>query len=717
MGDLKLNLPWSGQKLSTLRGIFFITIFCNLIIGLARSQGVLQRLELLVFDVFVQVRPLEKRQPRIVLVTVSESDIQKLEKWLLADAKLAQLLQNVAKQKPRAIGLDIYRDLPVPPGTETLERIYRSLPQLITIQKVAGTQVPPPPVMAALGQTGANDLVIDQDGKVRRFLLSLRDEKGEIILSLGLRLALIYLAEEGIIPTSVGEDIILGKARIKPITPNSGSYIQQDTGGFQILANYGRLYPDYPRIAITDALEDRIPLGIMTDKIVLIGATAASLGDRFQTPLIYEADDLPGTPGVEIHAAVVEQLLSSALEGRPLLQFWSDRVEILWIVFWGMLGGILAWSYDKGKTTIGLAVLGIVVLVTSSYILFIFGVWIPVVPPFLAYLLTFGVDLAYILWQNLSYSERQLAEYALALEEKVKERTKELESKNIQLQEAQLELTESFDRLATATKEIGDLNQKLQSENLRMKYELDVAGKIQAMILPKADLAELRDLDIAGFMQPATEVGGDYYDIIFLPDRVRIAIGDVTGHGLESGVVMLMLQTAIATMSEFSPLPPTQVLAITNRVLLHNLARMNSDKSLSLTIVDVKEDTLVITGQHEEVIIVRQEGTIERINTDELGFPVGLVDDIETFLNSLEVNIAPGDVVVLFTDGVTEAANPQNELYGIDRLCQIVYDNREKSAKDICLLVTEDVLKFIADTVVYDDITLVVIKKKDNCNN
>lgn len=159
---------------------------------LLRYYGGLEKLELLAFDSFVQNRTLEERKPRIVLVTVSESDIQKLEKWPLSDAKLATLLQNINQQKPRAIGLDIYRDLPIAPGSADLERVYRSIPNLIVIQKVAGTRVSPPKVMVELGQTAANDLVLDQDGRVRRFLLSLVDRNEAIVLSLSLRLALIF---------------------------------------------------------------------------------------------------------------------------------------------------------------------------------------------------------------------------------------------------------------------------------------------------------------------------------------------------------------------------------------------------------------------------------------------------------------------------------------------------------------------------------------------
>jgi len=521
----------------------------------------------------------------------------------------------------------------------------------------------------------------------------------------------MYLAEEGIVPEQKGEDIILGKAKISPITPSSGSYIRQDTGGFQILANYGRFYPDYPRIPITDVLEGKIPPNLMTGRIVLIGATAASLGDRFQTPLDYEGDDLPGTPGVEIHATSINQLLSSAIEGRPLLYFWHDRVEDLWLIFWGISGATLALTYDKWTKTIGLASLCLIVLLVSSFIMFLLGYWIPLVPPLLSFLITFTCNLGYVLWKDLLLSQQELAKYAITLEEKVKDRTKELELSNQQLLVSQTELQASFDRLAVANQEIADLNQKLASENLRMKYELDVAGKIQKMILPKEDVFTNDDWEIVGFMQPATEVGGDYYDFIPMEDCVRIAIGDVTDHRLESGVIMLMVQTAIKTMTEYAPHPAINVLTTVNHVLCSNLTRMQSDRSLTLAIVDLKQDVIQITGQHEDVIILRNGGTIEVISTEALGFPLGLIDEVAEFFNLHEVQINKGDVIILFTDGVTEAANQQKELYGIDRLCRVANEAKNKSAKEICRVIVHDVMNFISGNIIYDDITIVVAKK------
>ncbi len=382
-----------------------------------RTCGLLQSFELAALDEFFRLRPLEPLDTRIVIVEVNESDIRKA-KWPISDGKLAQLLNILKQQQPRAIGLDIYRDLPVEPGHQELEKVFETTPNLIGIEKVIGDRsgfaVNPPETLSKRGQVSANDLVIDPDGKIRRSLLTVKDNN-----SLGAQLALNYLEAQKItlqpIPPTQSQhrQYKLGKTVLVRFEANDGGYVRADAGGTQILANFRSLQRGFRKVSITNVLEQQIPKNLVRDRIVLIGVTAESSGDMFYTP--YSSGFLGQSPkaftGMEIHADVASQLLSAALESRPQIQVWSKLVESLWIFGFACLGATLSWTqrYRKlpnqkvflGMTAgLPLTVVSIVLLggavVYGSYLAFLSGFWIPVVPGMLALLLSSMTITAYI---------------------------------------------------------------------------------------------------------------------------------------------------------------------------------------------------------------------------------------------------------------------------------------------------------------------------------
>ncbi|MEG4206712.1 SpoIIE family protein phosphatase [Microcoleus sp. Pol7_A1] len=162
-----------------------------------------------------------------------------------------------------------------------------------------------------------------------------------------------------------------------------------------------------------------------------------------------------------------------------------------------------------------------------------------------------------------------------------------------------------------------------------MSAELDILKQMQKLILTKRqELEEIKDLDIAGFMEPADEVGGDYYDVLHTDGVATIGIGDVTGHGLESGILMVMTQAAVRTLQEMQESDPVRFLNILNRTIYKNVQRMNSDKNMTLTMLNYADRTISISGQHEETFVVRKGGKIQRIDTINLGFAIGLDENI-----------------------------------------------------------------------------------------
>jgi len=286
-----------------------------------------------------------------------------------------------------------------------------------------------------------------------------------------------------------------------------------------------------------------------------------------------------------------------------------------------------------------------------------------------------------------------------SLEEKVQQRTAQLADSNRQL--------------ALAYEEITALNSRLKKENIRLSAELDVARQLQQMVLPKSsEMEAIEDLEIAVFMEPADEVGGDYYDVLSKNGKVYFSIGDVTGHGLESGVIMIMAQTAVRTLQESNETDPVRFMDVLNRTLYGNLQRMNSGKNMTLALLEYQDSILNISGQHEEIIVVRTDSSVERIDTVSLGFPIGLDVEIADFVAQTQVLLNPGDVVVLYTDGITEAFDINRKLYGLERLCEVISRNHHLGVEEIRQVVIEDVRRHIGKQKVFDDIALVVLKQK-----
>jgi sigma-B regulation protein RsbU (phosphoserine phosphatase) len=260
---------------------------------------------------------------------------------------------------------------------------------------------------------------------------------------------------------------------------------------------------------------------------------------------------------------------------------------------------------------------------------------------------------------------------------------------------------------------VEQLLRRAREDNLRMGMELDVARRLQHMVLPKpADLSEIQSLDIAGYMESATEVGGDYYDVLKDNGRVKICIGDVTGHGLESGVVMLMVQTAMQALLHGNITDPKIMINVLNRTIFHNTRRMGSDKNLTLSMLDYQDGEITLSGQHEEMLLARKDKTIERIDTFDLGFFVGLEADISRYIAERRFHLQAGDGVVLYTDGIVEARSPHSEMFGVERLCQVVKEHWHLPAREIQHAVIRNVRFFMAGGKLRDDMTLLVIKQR-----
>jgi len=414
---------------------------------LLRLTGALQFMELMALDQMFRLRPAELVDSRIVLVTINESDIKQLGQWPMSDAVLAQLISSIKQQQPRVIGLDLFRDLPVEPGHQKLINVFTSTPNLIGIEKVIkaanGEVISAPPLLKQRAQVSASDLLLDPDGRVRRSLLYLRTQDDRSIFTLGARLAFFYLDKQGISRQPLNPDqtqFRLGHAVFTPLQPNDGGYIGMDAGGYQILSNFPKFQPGFRTIALTDVLQGRLPRDLMRDRVVLIGVTAESLKDKFFTSYTTNSTAIPA--GVEVHALLASQLLSAALDGRSLLHTWSEPIESLWIIAWSTVGAIIGWTVSSPRQTVLKVVLLGIALCGGAYSFFLIGWWIIIVPPLLALAGSAITSNGYLLWENLK-------EYARTLEQKVEERTVNLEREIVERKQAEETLSQQKQLLQT----------------------------------------------------------------------------------------------------------------------------------------------------------------------------------------------------------------------------------------------------------------------------
>jgi adenylate cyclase len=385
-----------------------VSLLVSLLVGLGlfglRLAGGFEALELAAYDWFLRLRPEAPADPRIVLITVTEQDIHQY-RWPLPDATLARALDLLADYQPRAIGLDIYRDIPVEPGHAEFETTLRNHANIIAVTKVGALEslVPPPQVLQETERVGFNDIIVDPGGTVRRGLLFL-DESNTTFYSLALRLALLYLQVEdiGLQPDATHpEHLRLGRTTVRPFEANDGGYIRADAAGYQFLLDFSSGYQEFLTFSLGQLLAGEIAPVALRDKVVLIGTTATSVKDDFYTPYSRGRQVEQQVPGVVLHAQMVSQLLRSALEGHATITTASDPEEALWLLLWSVLGAMLGvWVRSLWRLAV-CAVGGLLFLGFVGYSALSHGWWIPVVPPVLAWVLSAALAITYV-----SYHER-----------------------------------------------------------------------------------------------------------------------------------------------------------------------------------------------------------------------------------------------------------------------------------------------------------------------
>lgn len=244
--------------------------------------------------------------------------------------------------------------------------------------------------------------------------------------------------------------------------------------------------------------------------------------------------------------------------------------------------------------------------------------------------------------------------------------------------------------------------------------EMALAKKIQTILLPKKP--DLSGFEIECYMNPADEVGGDYYDVITVNGFKWIIIGDVSGHGVPAGLIMMMVQTAIHNTLENNPsVSPSELLVKINKTISNNLKLMDETKYMTITVFAVLENNhIVYAGLHQDIFIYRDDSnSVEIIKTE--GMWIGLIDDITSMVKDQGLNLKKNDCMLLYTDGVTESwksVSPEkpernNNFFGKDRLIEIL----RLKGKSKPLALRDAILDELENYESDDDITFMIIKR------
>lgn len=390
-------LSQEGRVLVTASGVTVVVIFI-------RFLGILQPSEWALYDQYFRVRPLESVDDRILIIGIDEQDLQQYG-YPISDRTLARLLQKVNQGKPQAIGLDIYRDLPIEPGQAELAKAFKTIPNLIGIELVENSGksgVRPPEILENKNKIGFNNVPRDADSKVRRGLLYLTDTKNKqkFHKSFALQLASIYLKNQGIEskPSPKNPNELQFKNTVFPwFRPNDGSYIRAYDGGYQFLINLRGPAGTFPSIPMRDILENRVSPDLIKNRIVIIGSTAPSIKDSEFTSYsdgIFKSSE--PMYGVELQAQLTSQIISSVLDGRTLIKVWPEPLEWLWIFGCSWVGAALSWKLQSLRRSVSLIILISIGITGVTYLAFLRGWWIPLVPANLALIGSAGVIIAHL---------------------------------------------------------------------------------------------------------------------------------------------------------------------------------------------------------------------------------------------------------------------------------------------------------------------------------
>ncbi|BAY61673.1 hypothetical protein NIES22_17400 [Calothrix brevissima NIES-22] len=385
-----------------LQSVLVSSLLMTAVVWGIRYVGMLQNVEFIAYDQMMRSRPDEGQDSRLLLVTIDDADLavqrhkgEELKGTSLSDESLTQLIVKLQQHQPLAIGLDIYRDFPA--KNPALIPLLQNTDNLIGVCKGSDTTEQTKgiasPKEIPKNRLGFSDFIHDRDGVVRRHLLFMTQEAASLCpasYALSTQLAFRYLVPRGIHPTyTANNELQLGKLIVPRLSPRASGYQSIDAKGGQVLLNYRSTKKIAEQVTLTQLLSDQVNPDAIKGKIVIIGVSAkGDFPDYWATPYGNYLD--AQMAGVTVQAHMVSQILSAALDGRPLIRVWSGELELIWMWSWAIFGGVLVWCLPSVKTLAIAVTISSGVLYISSLGLLIGGIWVPFIPAALALIGTVG---------------------------------------------------------------------------------------------------------------------------------------------------------------------------------------------------------------------------------------------------------------------------------------------------------------------------------------
>lgn len=283
----------------------------------------------------------------------------------------------------------------------------------------------------------------------------------------------------------------------------------------------------------------------------------------------------------------------------------------------------------------------------------------------------------------------------------------------------EIDTSDEIGKIAHAFSEITDKfreSQKSLVDQEKIQQEMHLAKEIQQTLLP-AEFPEMEGYEIASFYEAAKEVGGDYYDFVEIDrNRMGVVVADVSGKGVPGSLVMTMIRTAIRTEAKGRG-SSADVLARVNDFILGDI-RKGMFVTLFYIILDSRKRKITFASAGHNPMILHRGATKKTYYLNPKGFPVGIsLDEMELFRKSIEddtIQLSKDDIILCYTDGITEAMNSKRELFGEERLLAVMRDHGHLNAKQFVKKLREEILAFTEGQIQNDDISLVVIKENMN---